>query len=617
MDATELSTLQIIGDAQHLVGRLNAFWSAYKEATYTETAYPSAMKSPKQVAIYARVSSASQAKRDLSIPEQIRQVKEFCEERGWVVVSTFSDPGKSGAETANRPQFQRMIRAACSAEHPFDLILTWDQSRFGRSYQDAAIRAQLREHGVRIDSITNPAGDMDAPISPDGEMVEAIQGAVDIRARKSSTIQMIRGQKAKARKGGLAGAQATCYGYRQEWDSVDGGRPVRRPVIDNAKAKIVREMFRRYIKGDSLLGITRWLNDSGISAPRGKRWYESTIRKMLSNETLLGRLIYGRIKKAKHPVTRTSVNRKNDGEVIRVDNAFPAIIDQETFDRVQAILNRNESSRPQGGHPGNTLRGIGRCDNCGWHLAHQRHTRSGRWYYMCGREKTNGASDPDCKGILYAEYVDEIVALFLEFMLKTSMTNLRKEIQRYNAAAKDFKGLAPTESIDMAICEAEKKIANFVEGIAKGSKSPSLFKALEAAEAQLVDLRGKREAVSVAVKVPAVDTDSILEAKASIASVLKSGNSRRIRSILDAIVAEIRCDWRRRKNPGQNYVYRYEMTPAPLRDTAESKEERAVRKRFHDDAFKDSPLIFIPKWSLFTAERATEDALRQISEALV
>jgi site-specific DNA recombinase len=82
------------------------------------------MERRKRVAIYARVSSAGQAKRDLSIPDQVRLVTEFCENRGWSVVAVYQDRGKSGAETANRPEFQRMIRAACARDRTQPAIWT-------------------------------------------------------------------------------------------------------------------------------------------------------------------------------------------------------------------------------------------------------------------------------------------------------------------------------------------------------------------------------------------------------------------------------------------------------------------------------------------------------------
>ena len=288
---------------------------------------------------------------------------------------------------------------------------------------------------------------------------------------------------------------------------------------------------------------------------------------MLSNETLLGRVVYGRLKRVKHPTTKTPVNRKNDGEVIRVDSAFPAIIDQQTFDRVQAILSRNESTRPQGGLPGNTLRGIGKCGNCGRHLTYRPNSISGHWYYACGHRRTNTAADSACRGMIRADYADEVVALFLETMLDTNVTKLRKEIQHFNATAKDLKGLAPTEAIDLAISQQQSKVQNLVAAIANGSKGPTIFKALEEAEAKVAELQGKRRDLAAAVQVPTVDIDAVLSARADISSVLKKRDTRRMRAILAAIVAEVRCDWRKRKNPVVGFTAHFDLTDPTRRQS--------------------------------------------------
>jgi DNA invertase Pin-like site-specific DNA recombinase len=537
-----------------------------------------------------------------------------------------------------------MIRAACAKERPFDLILVRDQSRFGRSQADGAIRAQLRESGVAIDNIQNPSGDMDEAITPGGELVESIQSAVDIHQRKMSTVHMKAGQKAKARKGGLAGAQATCYGYKQEWLSVGNGRPVRNPVPDKPKAKLVREMFRRYIAGDSLLGITRWLNGLGVSAPRGVRWYESTVRKILSNETYLGRAVYGRIKKVKHPLTRTPVNAKNDGEVIRFDNAFPAIVDQESFDLVQRILARNESTRPQGGHPGNTLRGVGKCAVCGWHLAHQRNTNTGKWYYMCGYVKTNGAaqSDPACKGILDSEYVDEVVSLFLERVLSYKLSDLTAQIERYNTAATNLTGLSATEALSLAIGEQETNIANLTRAIAKRGDSQALLTALENAESTCENLVRQRESLVSAVNIPKIDTNEVLKARSEIKDTLRRRDRKKFRAILAAIVAEVRCDWNKRKKPDVNFNYLFEdPSYEPAGGSISDKEHKHWKEviRLMGSSFRGAsrakksnlksgtsyfmsitmpraPLTFVPKWSLAEAGKAAQRAVREISEAL-
>ena len=62
-------------------------------------------------AIYARVSTARQAERDLSLPDQIAQCRAYCERQGWDVVEVFCEPGASALDD-DRAVFQEMIYKA-------------------------------------------------------------------------------------------------------------------------------------------------------------------------------------------------------------------------------------------------------------------------------------------------------------------------------------------------------------------------------------------------------------------------------------------------------------------------------------------------------------------------
>lgn len=64
-----------------------------------------------KVAIYVRVSSDRQAKKELSIPAQQKAIHQYCQDKGWIVVSEFIEKGKS-AKTDDRPEFQKMIAMA-------------------------------------------------------------------------------------------------------------------------------------------------------------------------------------------------------------------------------------------------------------------------------------------------------------------------------------------------------------------------------------------------------------------------------------------------------------------------------------------------------------------------
>lgn len=75
-----------------------------------------------RAAIYVRVSTARQAERDLSIPDQIVQCRTWCARQGIEVVQIFSEPGASALDE-DRPVFQEMIHTAKRTDKPFDLVV--------------------------------------------------------------------------------------------------------------------------------------------------------------------------------------------------------------------------------------------------------------------------------------------------------------------------------------------------------------------------------------------------------------------------------------------------------------------------------------------------------------
>jgi hypothetical protein len=82
--------------------------------------------------------------------------------------------------------------------------------------------------------------------------------------------------------------------------------------------------------------VAKQLNKEGIAGPRGKGWMKTTIHKILTNEVYTGTLVWG----------RSSIR---DLPVIRVDNAWPAIVDKSIFDQAKSLLKeRAPASIPSG-----------------------------------------------------------------------------------------------------------------------------------------------------------------------------------------------------------------------------------------------------------------------------
>ena len=89
------------------------------------------------VALYARVSTTRQAEKDLSIPDQLRQMRDWCKRRGFAVRAEYVESGASGTDD-RRPVFQQMIVEATLEPSPFDSIVVHSRSRFFRDMYDCS-----------------------------------------------------------------------------------------------------------------------------------------------------------------------------------------------------------------------------------------------------------------------------------------------------------------------------------------------------------------------------------------------------------------------------------------------------------------------------------------------
>jgi DNA invertase Pin-like site-specific DNA recombinase len=87
-------------------------------------------KAISRAAIYARVSTDSQ-----TVENQIRELMQIAERRGWEVVETYTDAGISGAKgRAQRPGLDRLLKDA--SRRKFDVVMSWAIDRVGRSLID-------------------------------------------------------------------------------------------------------------------------------------------------------------------------------------------------------------------------------------------------------------------------------------------------------------------------------------------------------------------------------------------------------------------------------------------------------------------------------------------------
>ncbi len=121
-----------------------------------------------KAALYARVSTANG--QDPTV--QTRELKEYCERRGWKIVGEYVDVGISGARE-KRPQLDQLM--ADAHRRRFDAVVVWRFDRFARSVSHL-LRAleTFRALGTEFVSLSEQVDTS----TPTGKLVFTVLGAV-------------------------------------------------------------------------------------------------------------------------------------------------------------------------------------------------------------------------------------------------------------------------------------------------------------------------------------------------------------------------------------------------------------------------------------------------------
>ena len=392
------------------------------------------------VALYARVSSDRQDV-DLSVAAQLRALRDHATKNGQIVVREYIDEAESG-RIADRPQFRKMIDAAAAPDAPFKEILVWKFSRFTRKREHAvAFKSMLRRKGVRVVSITEHADD-----TPTGKLMEAIIESVDEFYSENLAQEVTRGMREAASRGFWV-TSSSPFGYRRVYVQ-DGAKKRPRLELDPPADAVVRRIFDMVLKAKSLMDVTKTLNAEGVATSTGSRWRITSVHKILVNEAYTGTLVWG-------------TGAKDGTPPVRVENAFPAIVTPQEFQRVQRLL---KSRSPKTVHPRRAaspylLSGLATCALCGKALT-AAEAKSGKYtYYVCQSILKSGSGSCETPRINARSFEETIIRNLRENVLTEG--NIRGLV---NELDEEMDGLAHEqrgrlESIDGELEDVKRRLA--------------------------------------------------------------------------------------------------------------------------------------------------------------
>ena len=328
--------------------------SKYLETRKTNTEYLY------KAALYIRLSVEDGDKEESnSVTNQRILLNDFLNDNPDIeLYDTYIDDGFSGTDFA-RPGFEKLLEDLYSKK--FNTVIVKDLSRLGRNYIEVGnyIEKIFPLFNIRfiaindqIDSIKNPDS-VNSVIVPFKNLIND-EYCRDISNKIKAVLNV------KMKKGEYVGAYAP-YGYLKDPEDIH------HLIIDEEAAKVVKLIYELTLNGLGRTAIAKKLNELGILNPTGHRaeelkmripvaedkrnikysWCSTTVRQILKNAMYCGDTIQHKGKLISYKIHKRVLLPEEEWVVVK--NTHEAIIDRETFDKVQKeILGRDTKMNSDG-----------------------------------------------------------------------------------------------------------------------------------------------------------------------------------------------------------------------------------------------------------------------------
>ena len=286
------------------------------------------------VACYCRVSTENQIE-NYSIDEQKERLEAFCKAKGWSIGETFVDAGYSGG-SIDRPALKRLL--GCVKKKSFGAVVVYKLDRLSRSQKDTLylIEDVFGKYGVSFVSVCE---NFDTGTAFGKAMIGILSVFAQLE-KEQITERFTMGRIGRAKSGLYHGGSTAPTGY----DYING-----RLVINEYKAAQIREVFARYLRGESIHSIQKSMSE------RCGGWSSHTlVRCVLKNPVYIGKIRFN--------------GKEYDGE-------HPPIISEEIFFEAQRLMSERctgHSAEKTPFRAGYLLSGLVFCGSCGarYHADH-------------------------------------------------------------------------------------------------------------------------------------------------------------------------------------------------------------------------------------------------------
>lgn len=338
------------------------------------------LNSIKITALYERLSRDDELQGESnSITNQKHFLEDYARKNGFVNIRHFTDDGVSGT-TFDREGFQSMIAEVEAGN--VAVIIVKDMSRFGRDYLKVGFYTEVmfKEKGIRFIAINNG---IDSSNQQDSDFTPFLNIMNEWYARDSSRkIQAI--FKARMQEGKRV-SPSVPYGYRRDPDDKQ------HLIVDPEPAEVVRRIFKLVLEGNGVSRIADILCADKILIPSAYaekyypenqhsksfhdpfRWTNRAVSCILEKREYMGHTVLGKTISESYKTKKR--RQATEDELMIFENTHEAIIDEETWNNAQRLIETKRRPKKNGAPPCR-LSGLLYCSDCGAKLSRRYNSRN-------------------------------------------------------------------------------------------------------------------------------------------------------------------------------------------------------------------------------------------------
>jgi len=393
-----------------------------------------------RIATYTRIST-DEDRQPFSLGAQAERLEAYARSQdGWRIVRRFTDQA-SGA-TLDRPGLRQALEEAAAGV--YELLLVYRVDRLSRSVRQLAeIGENLDHFGVSLRSATEP---FDTSTAAGKMMLQML--AVFAEFERTTIVERITAGMERAASEGRWIVGSTPFGYIRDRDR-------KQIVPDPARVDVVRRIFRMY--AEDRMGaesIAQVLNAEGHRSKNGVPFARPNVLWILRNPAYVGRVAFrGKVHPGRHE----------------------AIIDEQTFDAVQAIIaERRDSQALKRGHPSDyMLSGVLRCGRCRKaYVGTAAHGRKSRYrYYICSTRYRYGTKVCDGERLPMEAFENAVVEQMAEVFADTALVGDALALSRAEEAGASEETARRLASIQRQLAGARRSLDRYFGAFEQGTLS--------------------------------------------------------------------------------------------------------------------------------------------------